>query len=645
MNKLFKMLQESFSEAPQRNGFDLSRRDIFSSKVGYLHPCFCLETVPNDYHEIKPVNMIRTMPFNEANFVRMKQHMNFYYVPFKAFMSNFDEYIQQTVDPVNSLLVGSDVPTRFPTFPLDELLFAIAYTHWCMVNNTKEVPASAFAEQFLDLTLQTEWLPQLVFTDMFFAQRSVVESENYLSVNMFYHPIHMDAVRLMDMLGYGNYLQLIPKTADEYTQGNWATFFNNLIYSVKGKRINLFRFAAYQCVYQNFGINTVYDKLNVFSYNFDDVLLHQIGSDDAGWLHRYQANSYDPYRKINCIFEMHFAQWKKDIFTAAYPDSQFGGVSVVSVNHVVGDTIGTLSSSSARVVGVRVDNGDSIALSRSSNNTAYQLSSQFSILDLRRAEALQGWKEDMMRSGFRAKSRQKSQFGVSPAFDPHCTPYILGSVSSDIQKDVVTGTAGQEFAQLAANGISTMGNQEIKFDGAGRNDFGIIIGTLAIVPEADYDSFGLDIHNMKSEPFDWYTPAFQNIGLQSMPAHYLNTLFTAEQGDSGESLPAILGFVPRYAEYKQAYDKVHGEFCSFKYGNGDVIVQNGEFRQFVSTRVDMERYGLSKLASLYVNPAIVANIFLDMSSDAYQSSDQFMINCYFDVKSVRPMSVLGLPRW
>lgn len=662
MNKLFKMLQESFGSAPQRNGFDLSRREIFSTKVGIKVPCFVLETVPNDYHEIRPVNLIRTLPFNEANFVRMKQYLDFYFVPFTALMSNFHEYAQQTTDPVNSLLVGQNVEKTFPVFPLDALLLAVFMAHEVEYYARKDIFGSFDLETFLNnVDGSVEGSAHDVYAEYselceIFIRKIVTTNPSSVRYDcvrdMFNNPIYRDVVRLLDMLGYGNYLNVISYEAVD-DDGFFYLYAGRLITLVRGKLINLFRLCAYQCVYQNFGINTVYDKLNVYSFNLDDVVRKSAESGiTLGWLSRKDTfNSYDVWWKVNSIFSIHYSQWKKDIFTSAYPDSQFGGVSVVSVNHTLGDSISSLSANAAKLLGVTTNSfdggsGQTVALNRTAPVGGNYAFSSFNILDLRRAEALQGWKEDMMRSGFRAKQRQKSQFGVAPSFDPHCMPYVLGSVSSDITKDTVTGTSGDQFAELAATGMSTLGKDVIKFDGTGRNDFGIIIGLLSVVPEADYDAVGIDSHNIKVEPFDFYTPAFQNIGLQPLPIQVLNNSRLIYPLNSS----SILGYVPRYYDYKQAVDKVHGEFCTFTKRPLDTEANPsdyvGQFRSYVSTRYDMENLGLSRLNSLYVNPAIVDDIFkVIVDGDNRQSTDQFMVNAYFDVKSVRPMSVLGLPRW
>ena len=99
----------------------------------------------------------------------------------------------------------------------------------------------------------------------------------------------------------------------------------------------------------------------------------------------------------------------------------------------------------------------------------------------------------------------------------------------------------------------------------------------------------------------------------------------------------LLGWQVRYNEYKTARDLVFGEFESgrslsywctprFDFGFDGRSIDKGSIKSPWSQ------------AHFYINPGILNPIFL---SDATEV-DHFMINSYFDVKAVRPMSVSGL---
>lgn len=91
---------------------------------------------------------------------------------------------------------------------------------------------------------------------------------------------------------------------------------------------------------------------------------------------------------------------------------------------------------------------------------------------------------------------------------------------------------------------------------------------------------------------------------------------------------AILGFGPAYAEYKSAYDTLHGEFR-----NG------GSLSAFSSTNLLDYRNGVI-MSTLKINPKCLNRVFA-LNFDGRESTDQFFVNAQFIVKAIRPMSITG----
>ena len=77
---VMKMLKPS----PKRgkNAFDLSHRHILGANFGELLPITTLETVPGDYFEINCADLLRAMPMVTSPFMRAKQHIDFWFVPY-----------------------------------------------------------------------------------------------------------------------------------------------------------------------------------------------------------------------------------------------------------------------------------------------------------------------------------------------------------------------------------------------------------------------------------------------------------------------------------------------------------------------------------------------------------------------------------
>ena len=78
---------------PERNAFDLSHNDVFSCAPGMLLPISCTEVLPNEHYEINPQIFLRTMPLNSAAFVRMRQHIEFFFVPMRVLLRQFNQFV------------------------------------------------------------------------------------------------------------------------------------------------------------------------------------------------------------------------------------------------------------------------------------------------------------------------------------------------------------------------------------------------------------------------------------------------------------------------------------------------------------------------------------------------------------------------
>lgn len=136
----------------QRNAFDLSHSDIFSIAPGMLLPIHVQEVNPNEHFEISPANYVRTMPLNSAAFTRLKQHIEFFFVPMRTLCRQFQQFIVGTDYKISNLDILNSYKQSLPTFDLIERAKSI---------------------------------------------------KNTTSVNIFGLPMKPEFTRLLDMLGYG----------------------------------------------------------------------------------------------------------------------------------------------------------------------------------------------------------------------------------------------------------------------------------------------------------------------------------------------------------------------------------------------------------------------------------------------------------
>ena len=64
-----------------RSGFDLSYRNLLTANVGELVPFDVREVIPGDKFKLSPKVVTRTAPLNSAAYTRLKQYVDYYFVP------------------------------------------------------------------------------------------------------------------------------------------------------------------------------------------------------------------------------------------------------------------------------------------------------------------------------------------------------------------------------------------------------------------------------------------------------------------------------------------------------------------------------------------------------------------------------------
>lgn len=436
-----------------------------------------------------------------------------------------------------------------------------------------------------------------------------------------------NALRLLDLLGYGFYRTDIDNE-DRVTQ-------------LDDVYVNPFRFLAYQKIYADYYRSAYYQEYTLHgqtswekSYNVDD--LGSIQEAD--------------YPRIVDMLSLHYRLWKRDMATGLLPSPQFGSVASVGFSNVLLKATNVPSGSSAiNVVAVPSGAGNEKNVQvQGYSNTRFATASAFSVYDLMKAEALQHWRENAARAGHHIKDNFKAHYGVEPFYEKSKLCDFLGAFDSNILIDeVVSTSAGAQSDQLAEIGGKGVGtaNGKISFD---CKDFGVLMCIYSVVPTAEYTAEGLDKANTLIEHFDFWNPEFDNLGLEPVTFSQFCASNLPITGGAGtlNKLNSVIGYAPRNLYLKTAIDKVHGQFVSLVAETGDQSDFDGVFAHWVTPRINAFNGAdpRAQLKQLLVSPAALDNIFYQYATDD-DSTDQFLVNCHFDVKAIRNMSVVGLPNW
>lgn len=572
----------------EKNAFDLSERHLFTAKCGQLLPIYNKQVVPGDYFEIDPISFLRTMPLNTANFARMRQHIDVFFVPYCQLWHPFPEMKYQRADETSTV-----------------------YRQGLMS------PYMTMYDLYKNVLCDQSKQDRFGFKEVF------------------------NRIRLCDLLGYGSLRNMVSHTNTDVADPS-EQFFGD-------SHVTIWPWLAYQKIWYDWYRNPYWDVTQATaSFNVDDVDTSSTGDSNIV-TSRFGANAKGYQLGLDGIFTLRYRQWKKDYFTGTFPERQFGGISMISPSGVFTSAASVTGSSSVLNTNSNpslLAVNSSVSSSSYQNRTNWTLEDSISALDVRRMELLQIWKEKTMRAGYRTEAQQMAHFGVRSKYIPDNHVQYLGGISDVINisevvstslYDDASGTNDQGLGQLGGKGTSLANGQKIKFHA---QDDGVLMVMYSILPESEYNAFGLAKEHTRIDPFDYFTPAFQNLGFETVDEI---------QGFVGAGANQIVGYAPPYYDMKMGIDKAHGEFITAVSGipiettspDQTLHKQIGSLSMFDTARRDTNYLNIN---FYYVNPHVTDSLF-HSSCDNFDSSDPFYINCYLSIKAVRPMSVLGLPNF
>lgn len=573
---------------PERNAFDLTHNDVFSCAPGMLLPISCTEVLPNEHYEINPQIFLRTMPLNSAAYVRMRQHVEFFFVPARVLLRQFPQFVVGTKYPISSLATLNEFSKALPSVSLSTL-------------------------------------------------REIYEKSGS-SLDGLGIPSKYGTLRLYDLLGYGiNSSRSI--NANTYpTQYSIDGSTTNL---QKSPSLSILRAAAYQKIYQDYYRNPYWEPVDASAFNFDDKYGLSLVSDVK-----------EDRQRLFSLFTLRYRDWTKDFFTSVQPNFQgapFVTKYVDMDNFITSNAFlnGNNFTPSTVATGVKTDLQTQTA--QFSNLAALSVASATNMAipvhNIRAAFALDKLYRLQQQSGNGSYGEQiRNRFGFGGVHDDCKSQYIGGS-SSPISIGEVITTANTFSSDGSSNfGLtgdiygkaSSVNDGRFTFD---TKEHGIIIGIFSVVPDADYNSSQIDPHNFKLKFEQFFQPEFDRLGHQPLNSYFLSCLapFTGSSQSDTENkgwYQRVLGFQNRYLEYKTGIDRVHGQFCS-----GGSLSAWSAPRNSGMLSIEGTYYNLY---SLKVSPKIL-NSICSVTFDGTEQTDPILVDSHISIKAIRPMSVSDEP--
>lgn len=681
-----------------RNAFDLSHRHMYTAQIGELLPVTCQWLNPGEKAQFGYQGFTRTTPLQTAAFTRLRENIQFFFVPFQSLWKYFNTQMNNMTKGkdgqdismfAKSAYETESITTSMPYLNYNDLQIRLQGIITQMVNTifTKEIMQFAknsklgFVEWYKvafssrrTRTFLGNNAPQAIFTTLAYNYFDEFGSYRYVK-----------NAKLLQSLGYGNFifyqtydlvsnvyaymlkehpdfdvdLPVMPFISSEY---GFAQDWNYRGIS-NPPNLSLFPLLAYQHIYYDFYLNKDWQERHAELYNIDYIL----PTSAMNFVSYRPYTEYTNKIKYNSpsIFDLQQSNLPLDYLNGVLPSAQFstessvslGDQGTVSTSQTVGQRyIATASQSSDSVVNLdvsdktfRTNSNNVIDITVPHTHNVNLGDASFSISSLRNALALQKYKEIQNSNDTDFESQVLALFGVKPR--KGCDVMYLNGADSTIQINPQINNNLSEGNQAEIKAIAT---SQLQCQGTFVADtYGVLIGIYRCVPQLDYANVGIDRNLLKTDATDFPNPALDSVGMQTQyrNSFYAPSIMHKWADYSESSLPqadidmaTTYGYLPRYAELKTSFDRVDGAFnSSYKSWVSNIpdrILSDMMYPTSSSLTSEDFRYPFGDI--LKSDPHYTDNIFVNQST-ATTDDDRLLIGSVNLFKVVRPFSVSGLP--
>lgn len=437
-----------------RNGFDMSQRRIFTTPVGMLLPTYTDFLLPGDKVKLNSREFVRTQPLQSSAFVRMKAHLDWFFVPVTQLFSQWNQFYNGTNDNMSSMFTGAASPS-FPTVNVD-VLNHLESAVWSSANKVNSAFRDLLVDEFgVPLAWNARRLMMMLYPSAEINGNALSGSINILSLLAYHKCFHSH---------YRN---------TDYTPNDPLQYNIDKYYNVSD--LPDLKFKKYFTIHYRPWIRDAFSFIQpapVFGSSFADFL--NIGGDTpASDLSRFFPEARNSVSVTN----------------------QTGGGTGLNSN---------LPTFPLSGYGVSVNNSDSLHA--------------LSVGDIRAAFALDKLLRITAQAGSHYDEQTLAHFGYKMPQGIADEAYYLGEQSFDIAINEVVATASSTtgkdtslLGEIAGRGFgATHDGKDLEFTAPCH---GIVIAIHSISPLPDYRD-EKDVIANKINSFDFFHPEFDNIGMQ-----------------------------------------------------------------------------------------------------------------------------------
>lgn len=612
---------------PRRSGFDLSKRRLFTAKVGELLPVYWRLTYPGDKFKLGVQHFTRTMPVNTAAFTRIREYYDWYWVPLRLINKNIGQaLVNMTDNPVQASGLQSARQV------------------------VQDIPFANIGNVSSSISTGT------IFYLLAVSNGSMPEIGSVIS-NQFGFKVSACSAKLLKYLGYGSLYPAGLTSFSPYVTGLYGLTTNTELDEYEARAVdnnlNLLPLLAYQKIYADYFRFQQWENNEPWTYNADYYnggnFFASLSSADLAYKYMSSSN----------VLTFRYANWKKDLFMGVMPNSQLGDIATVSVgsqdpsntyiqarlidssnDDPLSDALltGTRQNNTTAPVTVNAATGPQRTASGiiGIRNSEIQGSFSFNILQLRMSEALQRYREVAQCSDQTYRDQIQAHFGVnlSAALSDKCM-WIGGHVSNLNIDDVVNTNLSDGNTNIKGKGTASGQG----FENFSCDEHGVLMCIYHAEPLLEYVRSGNSRELFYTDTTDLPFPEFDSIGMESVSILELfnsGSLFS----DSTNSSFFTLGYAPRYYELKTDVDDVCGAFTT-TLQQWVAPVNPSYLSDWFSNFWALNGFKIN-FNWFKINPSVLDNIFIQ-KADSTWDSDQLWIAAYFDIKAVRNFDYDGMP--
>lgn len=706
----------------KKDGHDVSSLEAMSMPFGVQVPISYYPVVPNEHYKGKLSGVLQTAPMREDNFASIYSNQKAVFVPISSIWKNYLSLTQNDRSTRKDSLY--DFPQLFPVFNLADVLYMIfpnyVFSKTCEAfvslvpdyedfywSNDKYVDKQGNVLYTILNALDDSYETRLarMFYDFVYEDSSHNKIINYVnkvinSCSPSGCPFYMDVLRMLDSLGYGNYLPALETSLTTLVSRQYDQSYNiqvtEYFYFTNGVNFKVtssyFDYFYIECS-EDFGLccSILVDALPLIAYQYYlslvertnyrnadtlvvtwDAILNVFDKDinNATYLVQHGHRAYftfgldwfneGQFEQQDCeMFGDHCTSFLNNLGRHCLDSAYSGNDDITSLDEFL-MFVYLFSLSNPKLPSDLYTTMQTSVVSGSIPYTDVNDLQNNIVSAYANSSALYSLRQSLLRAGVRRDKQMQAIFGVSGANNLTEPIRILDDTSSKVDIHGLLNQAETDVAALgarAARGDGKFG-LSFKFDS---EEFGFIFIVQSFTCAVFYENFMIDrVHRL--EPESWFNPKFNHLGLEPVRREYISLLGEAFDDLNGGAFSyashnVAQGFTARNYELKQRINKVHGAFTNFGfsqpspshddklYSPGRLSRGNSTFGGFVPTIINQQTNWFDYRDDLYFSPDMMNNIFVNMVSGGIYgdySFDQFRCAFSLNVHKVSPMPKLGL---